>query len=246
MDTQQIVQALSKQLDRAKGILKRQPVEKELCENWTQETRRLLVEIYGAGSKEYRDFVAANRKILTSYDIDPSYYLTQMVANLHREIRVLERCLKEKQNQLAAEEALAAVKGRKKVQTKYSAVLWAENGSAGKEVASFLEERGFKVSALGKGKGKKDALWTLVAQRDVQYGVVVLGPRKNDSNGKTPSPDGLLVAGYLAGRLGRARVLVLVEGKTQLPQTAGFLRTVPIQNAQAWRKEIESDASKMG
>ena len=59
------------------------------------------------------------------------------------------------------------------------------------------------------------------------------------------SPDGLLVTGYLAGRLGRNHVLVLTDSKAKLPAAAGFLRTVPLKESAKWKSEIKSDASKL-
>jgi len=242
MDPEDVLEALRKQYDRGKGILKHQPVAKETCEKWTAESRELLAGVYGADSKVYRDFVTANRRILTSYDTDPSYYLTQVVANLHRELRVLERCVKEKEDEIAAAEALLALKGLKKRKPRIPAFLWAESGPGAGEVAEFLKERDFEVTSAGPGKGKGDVLWNLAAQKDIKYAVVVLSP---SGKGAAVSPDGLLVTGYLAGRLGRNHVLVLVDSKSRLPGAAGFLRTVPLKEKTKWKDGIKADASKL-
>ncbi len=238
-DPEAIVECLQQQHNRGKGILKHQPVQRETCETWTAATREILADIYDVGSKRYREFLAANRQILTSFDTDPSYYLTQVVANLHRELNVLQKCIKEKRDEAEAAAALLALKGIKKAKPKIPAFLYSENDGGVQEVRSFLVSENFDVSA---GSGK-DVLWNLATQKNLRYAVILLSQQKRKPG--STSNDGLLVAGYLAGRLGRNRVLVLVGSNNKLTGAAGFLRAVPLKEKAAWQKEVQTDVSKL-
>jgi hypothetical protein len=167
-----------------------------------------------------------------------------MVANLHRELRVLEKCVKEKRDELEAAEALLALKGIKKAKPKIPAFLWTENDGVAAEVKKALAAQNFAVTVAGKpGKGRRDVLWNLTAQKELRYAAVVLSPPKGKGGGT--SSDGLLVAGYLAGRLGRGRVVVLLEGSGELAGAAGFLRAFPLKDTAAWQQEIAGDVAKL-
>jgi hypothetical protein len=243
MDLNEAASLIEQQRNKGKGILSHQPVKKEICEEWTAATRTIVSDVFGPGSKPYRDFVAANRRIFTSFDTDPSYYLTQVVANLHRELRVLEQCVKEKQRELEAEEALRAAKGMKKAKPKNPVFLWAENENGTREVKEFLERQNFAVTVKGSdGSGRSETLWNLATQKDLSYAVVLLAA--SGGKGASMSADGLLVSGYLAGRLGRTRVIVLVESPQKLPEAAGFLRSFALADQAKWQAEIAADAAK--
>ena len=240
----EVLKALTKQCNKGKGILKHQPVERKTCESWTERARELLRDFFGADAKVYRDFVAANRRIFTSYDTDPSYYLTQVVANLHRELRVLETCIAEKEREAEAAEALQALKGRKKKKSALPAFVWAESETSAKGLLSFLAAENFDVTAAGfRGTNGKDALFTVASRKDLRYAVVVLSAAKGKRG--TLSPDGLLMTGYLNGRFGRGRVLVLIDGDQTLPPVGRFFRAFALKDAPPWQEEIRSDAAKL-
>ena len=216
----------------------------EPCEKWTVESRKLLTEHIGKDAPLYREFMTANRQILTSFDTDPSYYLTQVVANLHRELRVLEKCVKEKDQEAAAAAAMMAVRGMKKARPKIPAFLWSDNQDSAKAVVSFLGGEDFDVTTAGPtGANAKETLWNVASRKELRYGIVVLGASKGKN--AALSPDGLLVAGYLTGRLGRGRVLVLLETNQRLPAVAGILRTQALGEKATWQAEVKADAGKI-
>ena len=235
MDDAQATAALEKLLKRGQGILKHQPVERKTCEGWTAAAREIFAEIYGTDAKVYRELVAANRKIFTSFETDPSYYITQLVANLHRELRVLEKCAKEKRRSSAAHGAIARPK-----KPKFAAFLWSPGPAAAESVQDFLKDSGFEVVAVN-GKGKGEPFWKKVAQANMRYGVVVL-PGAGDAAGLT---DAIFVCAYLAGRLGSARTLVLLESSSGLPGTAEFLRTVALKDTDAWQSKLKADLDRI-
>lgn len=244
-EPREMLKALTKQCNMGKGILQHQPVERKTCEHWTARTREILAESLGADAKVYRDFLAANRRIFTSYDTDPSYYLTQVVANLHRELRVLETCIAEKEREAEAAEALLALKGRKKTRkATLPAFVWAESESGVRELLSFLASEDFDVTAAGyRGTNGKDALFTVASRKDLRYAVAVLSP--SEDAGGALSPDGLIMIGYLNGRLGRGRVLVLIDGDRELPPVGRFFRAFALKDTAQWQAEIRTDGAKL-
>ncbi len=57
---------------------------------WSDAGRVKIVERYGT-SPQAQEFSKARREILTTLEADPSSYLTQIGANLRRELRTLEK-----------------------------------------------------------------------------------------------------------------------------------------------------------
>ena len=78
-----------------RGLLKAQPMSKDDYFEWSDASRIKIAEHYGESSPQTQEFFKARWEISTSPDSDPSMYLTQVGANLRRELRVLEKFLRQ-------------------------------------------------------------------------------------------------------------------------------------------------------
>lgn len=232
MDNTEACRVLKELFERGHGILKHQPVARETCEAWTRAAREGFAAIWGVESDELRELAGARRKIMTNFDTDPSYYLTQVVANLHREIKVIDKYAKQK------EEAARAQGTAAPSAPKFAAVVWARNDAAGRDAAA----------ALGKGAvepvivpGDADVLARVLALATLRYGVVVAPA----GAGGEVAPGAAFAAGCLAARLGASRVALLLEGSPKLPGAMQGLRAFDLADANKWREQLGADAQKI-
>ena len=235
MDNSDAVKALEKVLLRGRGILTHQPVARESCEEWTAGAREVIGELFGEDSDEMDRLVRANRRIMTHFQTDPSYYITQLVANLHRELKVVEECFKAKEAGAAAAAARAAVAGLKArgaAASRRAALVWAQDRAAASAAVAFLES--LKLQAVVAGQGDVP-FWQAAARKDLEYAVVVAGGAGDSA---------LFAAGYLAGRLGGGRVILLLDGKLRIPPVAEFLRTFQAGDTGRWQAQVASDLAR--
>ena len=84
---------IRKQEGEGRALLQMKPIDKEVYAAWSDATREIVGQIFGAASQHFKDFLGARRTISVRFDNDPSYYLTQLGANLRRELGVLKKCL---------------------------------------------------------------------------------------------------------------------------------------------------------
>jgi hypothetical protein len=232
MDNAEACKVLRELLERGHGILKHQPVAHETCEAWTRTAREGFAAIWGVTSAELKELAAARRKIMTSFDTDPSYYLTQVVASLHREIKIIDKYAKQKEEAARAQGSFAATL------PKFAAVVWARNGGATKDVAVALTKGVVEPLVVA---GDADVLARVMALATLRYGVVVVPA----SAGGDVAPDAAYAAGCLAGRLGASRVALLLESPVKLPPAMKVLRAFELTDAKRWQEQLSADAQKI-
>ncbi|MGQ9591262.1 MAG: hypothetical protein ACUVYA_13330, partial [Planctomycetota bacterium] len=78
-----------------RSLLERRPLDREGYAAWSDATREAVGDSLGTESPLFRELLAARRKISVRYELDPSYHLTQIGANLRRELEVVRKCLAE-------------------------------------------------------------------------------------------------------------------------------------------------------
>lgn len=77
-------------IESGRRLLQDQPMQKDDYFEWSDATRVKMVERYGTSPKA-QEFSKARWEIATTLEADPSSYLTQIGANLRRELRTLEK-----------------------------------------------------------------------------------------------------------------------------------------------------------
>ncbi len=232
MDDAEAFKALKDVCERGNGILKHQPVVRETCEAWTRGAREACAAIYGPASAGLRVVAAAHRRIMTNFDTDPSYYLTQVVANLHRELKVIDKLLKGK------EEAAREQGGLAKALRVFAGVVWARSAAAAEGAAALLAKGNLQVLVVEEGG---DLLARIMTLATLRYGVVSAPP---DASGGL-APAAAFAAGCLASRLGVSRVAVLLEAPQKLPAAMGPLRAFDLADEARWRAQIAADLGKI-
>jgi hypothetical protein len=233
MDNVEAYKVLKELLERGHGILRHQPVARETCDAWTRAAREGFAAIWGVQAAELKELAGARRKIMTNFDTDPSYYLTQVVANLHREIKVIDKYAKQKEE--AAREQGASVKNL----PKFAALVWVRDGAdAANEVAAALAKGSLEPHIVAGGG---DLLGRVMALPTLRYGVVV-APAGADGG---VASEAAYAMGCLAGRLGASRVVVLLDGPAKLPGAMQQLRAFGLSDAKRWQSELAADAPKM-
>ncbi len=84
-----------KKESEGRAILQMKPIDREAYAVWSEAARAAVGELLGAESQLYKELLAARRAISVRFEVDPSYYLTQLGANLRRELAVLRKCIEE-------------------------------------------------------------------------------------------------------------------------------------------------------
>ncbi len=77
-------------IESGRCLLQAQPMQKDDYFEWSDAARVKIAERYGT-APETQDFFKARWKIATTLEADRSSYLTQIGANLRRELRTLEK-----------------------------------------------------------------------------------------------------------------------------------------------------------
>ncbi len=232
MDDAEAFKALKDLYDRGNGILKHQPVVRETCEAWTRGAREACAAIYGTTSAELKELAGAHRRIMTNFDTDPSYYLTQVVANLHRELKVIDKYLKQK------EEAARERGGLAKALRTFAGVVWARDAAAAEGAAAMLAKGNLEALVVEEGG---DLLARIMTLATLRYGVVIAPPAASDGM----APAAAFAAGCLASRLGQSRVVLLLGSPQKLPAAMKPLRIFDLADEARWQAQISGDLQRI-
>ncbi len=232
MDNAEAFMALKDLHERGNGILKHQPVVRETCEAWTRGAREAFAAIYGAASAELKEIAGAHRRIMTNFDTDPSYYLTQVVANLHRELKVIDKHLKQKEEAAREQGALA------KTLRTLAGIVWARDAAAAESAAAVLAKGNLEALVVEEDA---DLLARIMTLATLRYGIVIAPPAS--SNGMAPAA--AFAAGCLASRLGQSRVALLLESPHALPAAMKPLRIFDLADAVRWQAQVAADLQKI-
>ncbi len=84
-------------IESGRQLLQAQPMQKDDYIEWSDRARLDIVERYGTDSPKTAEFFKARWEISTTLEGDPSSYLTQTGANLRREMRTLEKLMKQEE-----------------------------------------------------------------------------------------------------------------------------------------------------
>ena len=77
-------------IDAGKRLLQDRPMCEADYFRWSDTARGKIAEHFG-DTPQAQEFFKARWEIATTLDADPSSYLTQIGANLRRELRILEK-----------------------------------------------------------------------------------------------------------------------------------------------------------
>lgn len=84
-------------IESGRELLKAQPMQKNDYIEWSDRARLDIVERFGTDSPKTAEFFKARWEIAATLEGDPSSYLTQTGANLRREMRTLEKLMKQEE-----------------------------------------------------------------------------------------------------------------------------------------------------
>ena len=252
---------LKKKEEEGRALLQMKPLDRGAYIAWSDSTRQAVGESLGGGSPLLRQLISARRTISVKFENDPSYYLTQLGANLRRELSVLRKCMNE----------LGDIPGSVSAPSRPSSQLAARRRSVqdlesatrtrvGQRQAPTAQptEREAKILVVPSGQKKSDdavlsALrsWnpTLVRPDEdavktrkeiLPHGeeacVVFIGiPQGKDHAGAAGSAFAL---GFLAGLLGPERICVLHAGEEESPFGKSGILHVSLQDPDGWRPKI--------
>lgn len=256
------IEILRAKVEEGRSLLERRPLDRESYGAWSDATREAVGESLGRESPLFRELLAARRKISVRYELDPSYYLTQVGANLRRELDVVRKCLAELESAAGGPardgpasravsppapsraaaagrptpvpSARAAPEGSRAAGAPPFVVYLEREGKCGRAVLTALEPwRARAVVGLERLFALRDAL----GGGDVSCAVVVAA-----GGGPGSAPEeragAACAAGFLAALLGPARVAVVAEEEgAALPAGSGILQ-VWIGDPDGWRPRV--------
>lgn len=232
------------------------PIDRDAYASWSDAAREAVAACAGPGSPLLAEMIAARRRISASFETDPSYYLTQLGANLRRELSVIRKCLDAVGGGEAAPPEARRPSARpsstdgpvrppasvppkptprsesRSVRRPRSGILVVgpEGTKAAQTVLAALEGHGARAARLLEARGAPGDL--LGAEAEAICGIVVL------SAGVPPSLDAAFSLGLLIGLLSLERVCVVHDDEADLPfREAGVLH-VSLQDPDGWRPKV--------
>lgn len=236
-----------------RSLLERRPLDREGYAAWSDATREAVGDSLGTESPLFRELLAARRKVSVRYELDPSYHLTQIGANLRRELEVVRKCLAELEAAAGGPAGAAtaspaaprparassarAVPEKPRTAGAPRLVVYLEReGKCGRAVLAALEPWGARaVVGTESLFAFRDALRE--GEREGACAVVVAagGGAGSGSEGRAGAA---CAAGFLAALLGPARVAVVGEEEgAALPAGSGILE-VWIGDPDGWRPRV--------
>ncbi|MBN1417775.1 MAG: hypothetical protein JXP34_03310 [Planctomycetes bacterium] len=212
-----VAEVLEKQLEEGRVLLRARPLDKDRYEAWWEIVRDAYARAFGETSKETKEIISAHRPITVTYDLDPSFYLTQVGANLRREMKLLEQgAAAAKTRAAAAAEAPSGVP---------VAIFPEAGGTLGKKLAAFLKGSGAEPALVGMDPDGTLPSWIAGGEAEKLGGAVVVLTREAAGKGKPAgaSAESLFLLGVAAGALGADRVCAVCESALELPGAASAI-----------------------
>lgn len=220
-------------IEAGRSLLRAQPMNKDDYFEWSDAARIKIAERYGSNSPKTAEFLKARWKISTSHDTDPSYYLTQIGANLRRELRTLEKFLRQEDetpetrpplqpppaDKPAAKKKVLIFKGLDPDHFEHAAKIVTELGLSPTEVSD--QER----QAIGPLRSALNTSGVTCALHFVDRCPTSRGAKAR------PKVESVLELGILLGALGPERVIALVHPKISMPARADGARQISLEDA---------------
>ncbi len=89
------LEVLNELIESGRNLLRAQPMNKDGYFKWSDDARTKIAECFGENSPKTQKFLKARWEIAATPDSDPSIYMSQVGANLNRELKMLRRFLEE-------------------------------------------------------------------------------------------------------------------------------------------------------
>ena len=214
---------------------------------WSESARLKVAEQFGSGSAKAQEFVKARWEISTSLDSDPSMYLTQVGANLRRELRTLEKFLRQgggtppvargresalrRFSSQASPPATPSQPPSKTAATKKSVlVLTGSSSKWSDEATRTVSDLSMAVVGVSEDDRRAPGSFRAAVGSAQATSVLLFVDRDPGSRGAKARPkiDAVLQLGILLGVLGPERVIAVVDPKVALPDGLQGVRQVLI------------------
>lgn len=225
-----------------RNLLQMRPIDRETYVQWSDSTREAVGSLFGGGSALVRELIAARRRISVTYETDPSYYLTQLAANLRRELAVVRKCIGRAGEEIAlsaeASPSMAAAPrapARKTAVARSSRLLVIPGKSRrlNEKVLSALESERVLGVSLPADAGKLSAEIGRDSTDDFAL-VVVSDPPQ----GAAASQELGFTVGFLAGLLGPDRVCVLRSRDVEPLFAETGVADVSLEDSRGWSARV--------
>lgn len=240
---------VGQQIEKAKEILKRRPIEQEAIRKWEIVAEHALEKAFGKRSQNAIAFTRVGRPTMWSLGGDEAYYENIRFSELQGKLTYLEGQLEV----LLTEQSLAAerirdaepMEGSKDASLPHRVFLvHGHNELILHEVARFLDRLGLETIILKEQPNEgRTIIEKFIELSDVGFGIVLLTP--DDRGGKASDPfdtqqararqNVIFELGYFIGKLGRKRVAALYMPGVEVPSDySGVLFTLYDSNG-AWK-----------
>ena len=247
---------ITEMIEAGRSLLRAQPMSKDDYLHWSDSARLKVTEKFGLGSPKTQEFVKARWEISTSLDSDPSMYLTQVGANLRRELRTLEKFLRQEGGTppvaRGREPAFALQRlssggasprpsqgsspaappaPRESAATKKSVLVL--TGSSSKrfdQATRIVSDLGMATARVSQDDRRAAGPFRVACASTPATAALLFVDRDQSSRGAKARPkiDSVLQLGILLGVLGPERVIALVDPKVALPDGLEGVRRVAI------------------
>lgn len=235
---------LNELIETGRNILRAQPMQREAYFQWSDSARFKIAERFGANSPKTLEFMKARWEISTPFDSDPSMYLTQIGANLRRELRVLEKFVR-LEGGTPAQGAARQPSFQRPAPTRAPErtrvlVLAGGQPQVRDQIVRIVTDLGF-VADRPADHPREAAGPLCSAVSDPEVGAaLVLVDRDPSSRGarRRPRLEAVLRLGIAAGAIGPDRVVALVDPAVALPDLAAGVRQIPSDDVATLEAEI--------
>ena len=252
-------------MESARALLQARPLDEEAYFRWSDDAREKIAAAYGAESPQTSEFFRSRWEV-SKTATDPSAYLTQIGANLRRELRTFQKL--ERQGgppetpppaskpaakkpaaakpsaEPATEEAPSpqppAAEPEEPTAATRVLILGGANEADSKRAAKIVE--GLDLSAIEVAEQYREALAQLGASAggsEIAAALVFVDPEPKSSSSKpSPKAQSVLELGVLIGALGPEKIVALVSGAVSMPRVAREVRQIRLSEGESFEGEL--------
>ena len=250
----QAINLFKRQIEKAKDLQLKSPVDSTEFENWSHVTGAYIEKAFGINSPNKTKFEDIGKIYVFTSDTPESWFDEQRAGALKEKIRFLNSMIELLQTEIDLRsegviERKAVVHGHKVF------LVHGHNDALLFEVEKFLTKLGLEIVILRDQPNKgRTIIEKFEALADVAYAVVLLtaddrgGPRSETFEAQKfrARQNVILELGYFLGRLSRERVCALYHEGVEIPSDYSGVLYVLADSGGGWRLRLARELKAAG
>ncbi len=241
------IQLLQRQIDKAKELLAKSPIDTSDHTAWINTTRGYLIKAFGSKSPNVTSVIHTSSSVGLDRGMEDTEYEKYIASLIENQIKMLNSCIE----QLETEIELSKVQKKDEQPTIKSPsnkvfIVHGHNQGIKEAIARFIEKLDLEAIILHE----KPSMGRTIIEKfsdysEVHFAIVLLtgddiGKCKNSNEEARlrARQNVIFEFGYFIGKLGRSRVCALYEEEVDIPSDYQGVIFIPIDKQERWKSDI--------